>query len=353
MRKYNNIKKVLINAWNITFLTSLTIFNCFGNNVKGLSIFDELSYQETVEVTLEMDMENVYGNRRSNEKNKAIFSYTDKYGNAKTWNIKVALRGRYRRTRCEAMAPLKLNFKKGDLKEAGLAKFDDMKLVSHCLADKKEAKQLLVKEYLAYKIYNKISPESFRVQFLKINYKDTQTGEVDEQWGFLIEDTAEMRARVNLEKAETLYNLEREAFNIDSYKTVAFFQYMIGNPDWSSDRVHNVKLLTRKGEYVLVPYDFDFSGIVGAPYATINSEYQLDNSRDRIYLGYEEDLENYDELIYYFSLKKEEILDEIRNSDLLTRKNRKEMVKYVKSFYDDIDNISYPTYIVNTPTPGE
>lgn len=353
MRKYNRVKKTFIDTLNITLLLLLTIVNGFSNNKENPSIFDKLSYQETVEVTLEMDMEAVFGDRRSNTKNKAVFSYNDEDGIVQNWNIKVALRGRFRRTQCEGMAPLKLNFKKGDLVKAGLSKFDDMKLVTECVEDEKEAKQLLVKEYLAYKIFNQISEESFRVQFLKINYKDSKTGSIDEQWGILIEDTAELRARINVEKGEKLYNLERENFHVDSYKTAAFFQYMIGNPDWSSNRIHNVKLLSKNDKYIIVPYDFDFSGLVGAPYATINTEYQMKSNKDRIYLGFQEDLENYDEVTFFFSLKKEAILQTIRDCDLLTRKNRREMIKYIKSFYDDIEDISYPSFTVSSSTPQE
>lgn len=353
MRKNNIIRSRDKNIVSLVILLLLTTFQSFANNNEVPSIFNELSYQEILEVTLEMDMDAVFTNRRNKDKHKAVFTYLDKNNTTQTWNINVALRGRFRRTRCEGMAPLKLNFKKGDLKEAGLAKFDDMKLVTHCVGDKKEAKRLLTKEYLSYKIFNQISEESFRVQFLKINYKDSKTGNIDEQWGILIEDTAELRARINAEKAKKLYNLKRELFHVDAYKTVAFFQYMIGNPDWSSNRVHNVKLLTKGEKYIIVPYDFDFSGIVGAPYASISPELPIKSNKDRIYLGFHEDLENYEATIQLFSMKKEQILNTVRDSDVLSKKSRREMIKYINSFYKEIENINYPTYTVSPSTPGE
>ena len=354
MRKNRIIKVRRKNILNVLILLFLVTIQGFANANDVPSIFDELSYQETLEVTLEMDMEAVFANRRNKEKHKTVFTFIDKNNLTQTWNINVTLRGRYRRTRCEGMAPLKLNFKKRDLKEAGLAKFDDMKLVTHCVANKKEAKRLLAKEYATYKIFNQISEESFRVQFLKINYKDSKTGTIDQQWGILIEDTAELRARINVEKTKKLFNLDREFFHIDAYKTVAFFQYMIGNPDWSSNRVHNVKLLTKGEKYIIVPYDFDFSGIVDAPYASVNSELQIASNKDRIYLGFQEDLENYEETIQLYSSKKEDMLNVIRDCDVLTRKSRREMIKYINSFYGDLENINYPLHTVTVDsTPGE
>lgn len=355
MNRDNTTKKRARKTSNLilVFLLLLLTNLAFANSKELPSIFDELSYQETMEVTLEMDMNAVFGNRRNNEKHKTIFSYQDKNGATQTWDINVKLRGRFRRTRCEGLAPLKLNFKKGDLKAAGLSKYDDMKLVTHCVADKKEAKQLLVKEYLAYKIFNHISEESFRVQFLKINYKDSKTGAIDEQWGILIEDTAELRARIQAEKSDKLYNLERDKFNLDTYKKVAFFQYMIGNKDWSSNRLHNVKLLNKSGKYIIVPYDFDFSGIVDAPYATISDELNIENNKDRVYLGFGEDLENFEATIQFYNLKKETLLQMIKDCELLSRKDRREIVRYLKSFYKNIEQIHYPFDNDNSPTLGE
>ena len=155
---------------------------------KSRSLFDILQYQEILEVTLEMDMQAVLGDRRNEEKHQAIFSFRDASAQYQEWLAKVKVRGKFRRLKCEAMPPLKLNFKKGHLAAAGLALFDDMKLVTHCVNDDEQAKNLLVREYLAYKIYNELTTQSYRVQFVKINYKDSDSENSFIQYGFLIED---------------------------------------------------------------------------------------------------------------------------------------------------------------------
>jgi hypothetical protein len=64
---------------------------------------------------------------------------------------------------------------------------------------------------------------------------------------------------------------------------------MIGNTDWSAVYFHNVKLIrTEEGRYLTVPYDFDFSGIVNARYATIDPSLQdrIRRPTQRLYRGF-------------------------------------------------------------------
>jgi hypothetical protein len=71
---------------------------------------------------------------------------------------------------------------------------------------------------------------------------------------------------------------------------------MLGNHDWSmragpagAGCCHNGKLigpLPGSTQLVPVPYDFDFSGFVGAPYATPPDQLRIKNVRERLYRGY-------------------------------------------------------------------
>jgi len=186
----------------------LVATNAFSNTLP--SIFDVMNYQEVLEVTMEGDFTTLRNNRRSGEAQAVTLSFMDATGQEQTWNTKVTLRGHFRRMRCTAMPPMKLNFKKGDLKEVGLSKFDDMKLVTQCMEEDEESGAAVLKEYLAYKLYNGITEESFRVQLLKVTYKDTETQSTSKQWGFLIEDTAQLRNRLDVKKSERLGYCRRQ-----------------------------------------------------------------------------------------------------------------------------------------------
>ncbi len=66
-----------------------------------------------------------------------------------------------------------------------------------------------------------------------------------------------------------------------------FFEYLIANTDWSTTFYHNMKVIeTPPRKYLSIPYDFDMSGLVNAPYATTNETLDLLSVRDRLYRGY-------------------------------------------------------------------
>ena len=157
-------------------------------------------------------------------------------------------------------APLKLNFSKKDLVKAGLKEFDKLKLVTHCMDDKSISKEAVMREYLAYKLYNELSNVSLRVQLVKITYVDVNTGEkIKNRYGFLIEDIDELAARNNAEVYERM-NVQDNQLIATAENNHSFFQYMIGNADWDLKMLRNVKLLQdkRNGKITVVPFDFDF-----------------------------------------------------------------------------------------------
>jgi len=87
-------------------------------NTAPESLLDLMSYQEILEVDLEINLTQLTNDRRSKEELKGNLSFTDNNGRLRSWKLKVALRGNYRRLNCEGTPPLKLNFKKGELEEA-------------------------------------------------------------------------------------------------------------------------------------------------------------------------------------------------------------------------------------------
>jgi hypothetical protein len=346
--------KVLQHFIQIFALVLVANFSLANSN-SGIynSIFDQMNYQEMLQVDLKLDMEEVFGNRRNEDKHPAVLSFNDQAGVAQTWNIKVALRGKFRRTRCDNLAPLKLYFDKDDLFDAGLAKFNDLKLVNQCMDDSKDLKQLLVREYLAYKLYNQITDESFRVQFLKINYVDQQTGKSKVQYGFVIEDTAQLRARINVLKIEKQYNIRQEKYNQDQVKLMSVFQYMIGNPDWSLDRNHNVKIFLQEDKLIAIPYDFDFSGIVDAPYVLLNQELGIVTQKERVFLGFETHAADLSKEFDIFSNKRSLLIQTVKDCQTLKGRNRRGMVKFINSFFDETDIFRLPLQKNKVPTPGE
>lgn len=306
------------------------------------SLFDVMSYTEILNLTIETEVDSLIENRRSAAEYPSILSFEDKDEQTQNFDIKISLRGNFRRMRCSGIPPLKLNFKKKALTAAGLAKFDDFKLVTYCIDDNNDAKALLLKEFLAYKLYNGITDESFRVQLLNITFKDSQTGRKTKQWGFIIEDTAELRNRLGAKKVSVTRNVDFEKFNQDKIRQVALFQYLIGNSDWDLIVSRNVKYINKDGQYLAIPYDFDFSGLVSAPYAIANPNFNLASVQDRVYLGFAEDMNNLNATVTQFNEKQADLIQIVEDFKLLKWSARKEIKVYLNSYFENALIIETP-----------
>jgi hypothetical protein len=325
-------------------LLSMTVF---GKNEQQ-SIFDLMHYREVLDVTLEADFSYLKNNRRDDSNHNAQIRFKDEKGRKQNWNIKVKLRGAYRLIHCPEMPPLKLNFKKSDLKTAGLADFDDLKLVPYCLEEEEFSGDILFREYLAYKMYNAVSEYSFRVQLLRITYTDTGSGESEQQWAFLIEDAAQLMSRAGAEKVNELkaFNLPPDRFDRENLRLVSVFQYMIGNFDWSIGNVKNLKFFQKNDKIIVVPFDFDFTGLVNAPYLSIDSSYGITSRHQRIYLGFPEDVPELHTAIYSISGKRDVLEKIIKNFSLLSWASRRDMVNYLSAYFGSPDVVKVGEKVV-------
>jgi len=312
------------------------------NDTTPESLLDLMSYQEILEVNLETDLVQLMEDRRSTDEVKGKLSFTDSNGRFWSWKMKVSLRGNYRRLNCDGTPPLKLNFKKGELEEAGLSKFDDMKLVTQCVEDERLAKKLLLKEYLAYKLYNQLTDRSYRVQLLKINFIDSNTGDQKVQYGFVIEDTAEFRNRLGATKVDQIFNIQPELLDRDQFKIVALFQYMIGNIDYNLSSSRNLKMLEINDRIVTVPYDFDFSEMVKAPYRTGSKRLNVIKQGDRAFLGFPEDVSELDETVKLFENNRKALFKIITNFTILDKEERTFVKGYLRTFFNSITEVKLP-----------
>lgn len=338
---YLSMKKTKLFLLLLLLLPSVAVLADSKPGQKG--IFEVIGHKEVVNIELSFDMEELLADRNSDDKHPAELRFKDEHGDWQNWDLKVNVRGKFRRIKCNELPPLKLNFKKKDLEAAGLADFDDFKLVTYCVDDYNAAKELLLKEYLVYKMYNQLTDQSFRVQLLNITYKDTKTGSKKRQMGFLIEDAAQLRARIDAEKSEVERAIEAERFDPQVTRTVALFEYMIGNTDWQITLSKNVKYVAKDDILIPIPYDFDFSGVVGASYATYSlKKYGQSTLYNRVYQGFETTTTTeLKETMAYFQEKKDEIYNVIYQFKRLGPDARQQMINYLDTFFETKENIKF------------
>ncbi len=252
--------------------------------------------------------------------------------------IRVQPRGIYRKFNCD-IAALMLNFKNPS--SPNLSPLKKLKLVGGCRIGSGN-EDLLVKEYLVYKIYNSLSVMSFHVRLLHINYKDSkQKYKPYSQYAFLIEDMKDLSKRNNcVEVKKKIF--ARDGTDREQMTLVNLFQYMVGNTDWSIPNYHNIKLMVPKNDtfanpYV-VPYDFDYAGLVDAPYAVPNEHLSITTVRERYYKGFPRTMDELQESLVIFKEKKDVMMFNINNFLLLNTKVKNEMIKYLEEFYQIIND---------------
>ena len=319
------------------FTTTLFYLPALAQKVDKVKFFEE---ESTVNATLEMDLKDLLAKKAPDRFLPATISFTTKDGTTITEKIEASVRGNFRRETC-FMPGLKLNFKKDS--NSSLYKFKELKLSNGCNTGD-ESGQLVVKEFLAYKMYNLLTDMSLRVRFMNVSFKDVSGKKKPyTQYAFLIEDVDEMAKRNNMVEIEgTQYNTEQT--NRDQMTIVTLFEYLIANTDWSVPAYHNVKLIGPKDvtgtrPYV-VAYDFDICGFVDPPYATIDEQLQeqISSVRERLNRGFPRTMEELKVAVKLYNDKKEKIIGMIKSNEYLSSKEKSKSVSYVEDFYKIINN---------------
>lgn len=302
------------------------------------SVFDSFYGEDALQVTLTTDLEALINDRNREEFQKAVFTYEDPAGEERSWKIEVKPRGKFRRRICD-FPPVKMKFAKEELSAAGLNEHNDLKLVTHCLDDNSEGFDNLIREYLAYKLYNVLTPNSYRVQLVRITYRDSEKNlRSIKSYGFILEDTDEMAQRVGGEECDNCLNPEPGQLNPLEENLMSVFQYMIGNSDWSLKMARNLKYIKRpSGQLLPVPFDFDFSGLVSADYAVPNQDYGQASIQNRIFIGFQPSPEVLFQTLATFDRNKAGLYDEVKKQKL-GMETRRFVIAYLDQFFYAIEN---------------
>ncbi len=191
-------------------------------------------------------------------------------------------------------------------------------------------------EYLIYKLYSVFTDESYRVRLAKVKWVDSK-GEEDtvEKWGFFIENTKQMATRLN-GRIINIANVHQEKTHYKKIARLSIFQFMVGNTDWGVSTLHNIRLLIRDPYQppIPIPYDFDWAGIIDAPYAIPLPEFETRSVTQRVYRGFYRSEEELTELLEEFVNKKEEIYSIVNSFNLLDSERKEEVLSYLDSFYE-------------------
>jgi hypothetical protein len=219
------------------------------------------------------------------------FSFRDSNGAKIELDVQVRARGRFRHRNCD-FPPLFLNFKRSQVGGTLFDQQNKLKMVVHC-KDSLRYQQSVLREYLAYRMLNALTDRSFRVRLLDVTYVDSEDRRPRiVRNAFLIEHENRLADRLGMRELN-IFPDGVGALQADHLNLTSVFQYLLGNTDFSpilgsdDECCHNYVLFgADDSPLVAIPYDFDMSGFVNAPYAMPREGLDIDNVRQRLYQGF-------------------------------------------------------------------
>ena len=303
------------------------------------SIFKALKRDSTLALSLETDFKKLVKKKYEEKYQPVSLKFLNESGDSMTYEAKIRTRGNIRKKVCY-YPPLKLKFKKKWLVGEGMdSVFNDLKLVIGCKKGDFYG-GLVLKEFLAYQLYAELTDYHFRTQLVDVTIHDT-----GDKWkpyvtkAFLIENQDEMAFRFNgrctkprIMRTKTIWE--------DQLTLMTLFQYMIGNTDWAFPNSHNVRFVWTRDMQMAIPiaYDFDYSGIVNAPYAVHRESIGIEDIQVRVFLGYCKHKAAFERVAPIFIEKKEAFYKMVNSFEEMSKKDRNQIIAYLDDFYKIMEN---------------
>jgi hypothetical protein len=292
-----------------------------------------------LELTIRTDIRTLLRDRGQNRRDHdgiARFARSD--GSVDSIPVELRTRGIFRRrpSVC-SFPPLRLTIRPRAARGTPFEGERRIKLVTHCRPSD-QYEQYVLQEYLIYRVYALLSDLSLRTRLARITYEDaTGKDKPVTRYAILLEDDRRLAERHRMRLvADTGTAIAR----LDPVHTVfvAVFQYFIGNTDWSVRALHNIVLLEDSlRRFLMVPYDFDWSGVIGTRYAHPDTSLPISTVQERLYAGYCGPLEDFEQFFARFRQHRAAI-EALYDLEPLERGHRERARRYYDDFFRLIDD---------------
>ncbi len=300
---------------------------------------------EPLVMTLEGDFKSVFKDRDSlsTRTYPAKLRFVGEKGDSVALDVQLSTRGHFRLRTCDFL-PLKVSFNKEETKGTPFAGEGSLKLGTHCKNSDRYIQNTYV-EYATNRMYNLLTPMSLKVRLANVTWLDPNNPKfTTTQPGIWFQDqddlVKEFGGKIVMQQGGTGSIMEPRQMAINDV-----FQYFIGNTDFSVYALHNYRIMSQDsvGQFSAIAYDFDWSGLVNAPYAfpdaRLAERYHLTRVTDRLYRGavcYQPELLT--EVLGMFRTKKDSLLGTLRGIKAMTPQRYQEAADYLGKFYKEIDD---------------
>lgn len=244
--------------------------------------------QSPLDIALTLSVKHVGASKDDTAYLAHTLYYNDSSGVRDSIHVGLKARGNFRLKECY-FPPLWITMGKKHVKSTLFKGNKKIKLVLPC-HNANDNNDLILKEYLCYKLYETITPYSFKSRLVNVNLTELRKKNKTKSFnlkGILVEDVGSSAKRLNAKPIKS--NVSRADLDDTSALRFDFFQFMIANTDWSAAYQHNSKLIYANPNYIPLPYDFDMSGLVDAPYAVVSvvngQQLPISDVTERYYRG--------------------------------------------------------------------
>lgn len=326
-----------VNFWWVSIMLVLIVqFSTFSivsaQNGGVTALFSE---EEPLDLRLKFAFKETKSRKGEGGYNPNILLYKQEGDTWDSLSISLRARGNFRRDKCY-FTPIKIKMKSKEAKNTPFQGNKTLKLVLPC-QNAKDANDYLIKEYITYKLFEPISEYHFNTKLVNLTLTDEGNKQQKsyELKAILIEDDELIAQRFNgkLVKDINLHPLRMK----DTVSVIHdFYQFFIGNVDWSSLAQHNVSVMQlMDNSYIPLIYDFDMSGFVNAPYSETPEFLPITSVRTRLYRGFCRDEALFEFARAHYLRKEAEVWGSFeKNSKGINPKEISEMKKYITEFFD-------------------
>lgn len=321
--------------WIIIGVLTLSLLSCGNDDLdenENPGFFTTIYQDEPIEGTLTFNLDSLnYYKAGDNEVNGTLRL---DLGEQLTVPVELRARGVFRKKLCP-FPPIRLQLKKTAVLNNNWGPYRNYKLVTHCF-DTTSTDELLMREYLTYKLYSELSDISFKAQLIQMQY--FVNGDTLQHFAILIENESEMSARLDLDEMD-IEKTKLKRVHFDHYKRFVLFQYMVGNTDWNLNAGHNTKFVLEDDSDtpIIIPYDFDCSGLVNAPYAIPYPDMPITDVRERHFMYRGNKNDDFTKTILELKEKKASLYALVNDFPHLSEYAKEDVLNYIGEFYEIIE----------------
>lgn len=312
-------------------------------NKDSVAFSDVFSEEKPLRIDLYTDYVSLFDDVSANRVyHDAKFTVKNHASAFKNMAVKLKTRGHFRlRKQTCNFPPLRFKFEANQTKGTVFQGQNKLKYVSHCQNYKKGYEQHTLEEFLIYRMYNVFTDYSYQVRLAHVNFIDIHARDTIQRYGFFIEDKTHLTDRIG-RQALKFRNVKQYQVLRSNILVLSLFQCMIGNSDWDVSRLHNVDLMSvdEHSLPVAVPYDFDWSALIGHDYFVPDPQIDLEAKYQRRYKSYRWTDEEFEAAFNIFHEHRDELMTLISDFEYLDNDNRLKLLAYISEFYDLISSKS-------------